>query len=167
MADETRAQRQAVLTSLETKANILREVQTAAIAPLEEAFVFARLLEPQDDRPDTQIEELNLQKEYQDFRAKLYVSDGISAPSVALHTGEEHLYAYEPLTAEQEHEQELQDAFWRAQERLQSAQHAFDRRENDRAIELQARAEAVIAAKPLQTRRKRASTFDGSSVIRN
>ena len=144
MLNNAKDRRQAVKANLETKANMLLEMQASAIAILEDAFIQARLLEPEIDEPDTPIEELDLENEYQDFRRTLEQSDEENeVEPEPLHTGNEHLQHFDPAIAEWEHEQEKKQEYLAARKRLQEAQSAFDRRDGDSDMQRQANYEAV------------------------
>ena len=137
--------RQKLQTDLEFRGQVLRNIQEEANAEIEEAFIHAQLLEPQDDSPDTPIEEFDLQQEYEAFKEELREAEGDNfVPTTPLDTSKDYLMApKEPLTLKQERNQELKKAVWAADERLQSAQAAFDRRESDRHAEFRDNVDAA------------------------
>ncbi|KAK5125486.1 hypothetical protein LTR85_000596 [Meristemomyces frigidus] len=144
MLQDAKNRRQAVHSNLQTKSDMLREIQAEANAYLEDAFVCARLLELDDDEPDTPIGPMDIQQEYQEFRQALQTTQGETPDEEAapLETGMQHLEAV-PLTPAQQAVADLKNAYWTAEQRLDEAQVAFDRREHDRAEEWQANYDAV------------------------
>lgn len=128
--------RQAMNVRQQDKATLLRAIQSEANAYLEDAFVAARLLEPESGEPDTPIEEKDLQTEYMAYRQAAQEDHGtLTEKDVApLDLSAAHLAA-EPLTEEQQAEQDLKDAYLDAKERLKNARFPFDKRMEDRIME--------------------------------
>jgi hypothetical protein len=147
MVEENQLRQQKVQTDLESQARVLREIQRQANVEIEEAFVCARLLEPEDDVADDPVDELDLQQEYQNFVAPSEVVDGdseVTVAAVVLDTSRNHRFASQgPVTKEQRRERELNEAVWTAHDRFQKAQAAFDRRESARLDEYSANAQAA------------------------
>ena len=139
---------------LENEAKVLRELQREANAAIEEAFICAHLLEPEDDTPDTPVEDLDIQKEYKKFVTPSIRSGGESAKSIVardLDISREHKRASHPyLTEEQLRERDLVEAVDTAEYRLQQAQVAFDRGEADRAQEQFVYAEALVHGEAIE-----------------
>ncbi|KAK6388791.1 hypothetical protein LTR65_007270 [Meristemomyces frigidus] len=153
MAKESANARQATNARLESEARTLFEVQARSNAYLEDAFVSAQLLEPADEEPETEMEDLDLQTEYRKYREEQQREAGEEATVVALDTSSEHLKAA-PLSPEEQALLGIKEAFWRSQHQLQSAQMAFDYREETRArewlatFETAARGEEPVDASP-------------------
>lgn len=143
MLDNAKLERQGAKAGLESKGTMLREIQAMVNAYLEDAFVFAQLLEPEDETPDTPIEDRDLQQEYQAFRADMVQSNlGEEVDVAPLDTSRKHLEA-PPLSPEDQAREDVKEAFWRVQEHLQRAQLAFARRDETRAFEYQANHDAA------------------------
>ena len=158
VVEENAADRQTIQNNLEFKGQILRDIQEEANAAIDEAFIRAHLVEPEDDSPDIPIESLDLQTEYQAFLERLKaMNDDIPIPASPLHTDRDHM-VQDPMTEEQELIEKLKEALWTAHQRIQSAQNAFDRREADRAEELNANVDA--AARGEQTTDDTPDDFD-------
>ena len=140
MLKDSENDRQCAQALLRSKANILREIQARANAYLEEAFIHARLLEPREDQGDGPIEYRDLQKEFKMWRERQQGVDPLQdiAP---LDTRRD--YRVPPPTAEQQARRNIVNAFWEAQEALQRAQVAFDRKEQRRAEAWQAHLQAA------------------------
>ena len=143
MQQDAEARRKGIDTRRQTLAKMLRTIQADVNAYLEDAFIHALLLEPEDDLPDTPIEALDLQKEYGDFcRSVQRVTGQQKTPTSPLDTTREH-FEVAPLSAEDQAKADLHDTYWHAQQRLQSAKAHFDNRERDQQAEMQANFEAV------------------------
>lgn len=143
MLEENKLRQQRIQSDLEHRGRILRNVQREANEQLE-AFVCAQLLEPEDEMPDTPIEDLDLQKEYQAFITPSDAASVVTITATPLDTSRKHMFVVRPEPAEeQKRKKEITEAVFGAQERLQAAQAAFDRREEDRANEWTANNEAA------------------------
>jgi hypothetical protein len=143
MREENELRQQELKNNLEYQGKVLREIQKQANAELEEAFVCAQLLEPEDGTPDTPIEDLDLKKEYQHFITP-DTDSVVSVDTSILDTSTDHKFVSEsPMTDEQKRERALTKALFAAEDRMRAAQAAFDRREVDRHAEYLANAEAV------------------------
>jgi hypothetical protein len=143
MLEENEFRQQETKNSLEYQGKVLREIQKQANAELEEAFVCAQLLEPEDGTPDTPIEDLDLQKEYQEFITP-DTDSVVSVNTRVLDTSTDHKFVAEsPMTDEQKREKALTEALFAAEQRMRTAQAAFDRREADRHAGYLANAEAA------------------------
>ena len=144
MLKDSENERQSVAARQQDLATMVREIQAEVNAYLEEAFVFAKLLEPESNEPDTPIEERDLQNEYQVFRRAVQEEEGVLEETVVpLDTNREHLEA-PPLTEEEQTTAELRADYWEAKERLKHAEIAFERRYMDRNLEHQANNAAVV-----------------------
>ena len=143
MLEGNRVEEQLIKNSLENDGQRLLRTQEQAMAEIEEAFVAARLLESVDDTPDTPVEDLDLDQEYQKFvhgTAGLNNgNDGSGSPS---YSSDRSYTKEESLTPEEQRKEELKDTVWTAQQRYDIAQAIFDRREADRTNEYLANAEA-------------------------
>ena len=144
-AESNHARLMEVENSLRYAEQSLRAAQEDANAQLEDAFVCALLMEPEDSTPVPSMEPLDLRKEFQETVRQVHEMNGGSVVEPSnLDTSRDHmLLPQEPLTPEQQREQDLQDAIWLAQQRHDSAQAAFDHRESDRLDEYSANAEAA------------------------
>jgi hypothetical protein len=151
-------------TRLNEMATNLRAIQTEVNAYLEEAMVHACFFEPPSDEPDTPIPEMDLQEEFQKFRAERDREKGIFDEEPAtLDTSRQHLEA-PPLDPEDQAKLELGQAYWKAHQNLQGAQWAFDRRVQTREEEFQANREAALRGEePMDASRE---GFDARWVIR-
>lgn len=128
------------LSLVKSQLDNLQRIQAEANAHLEEAFVCARLLDANEQRPESPIEYLDLKEEYQRFRQAQ--DDNESGRSIASLDDEYHVQPRQ-LTPEEEARQNLVDAFWEARELLVEAQSAFDDKERRRALDAQAREAAI------------------------
>ncbi|KAK3723478.1 hypothetical protein LTR37_001730 [Vermiconidia calcicola] len=138
MLQEIKGRRQCIESRMQTQTEMLVRIQSDVNAYLEEAFVCGLLLEPAPEEMDTPVEELVLQTEYANLRRKLQQEQGEEDTVIApLDTSREQ---YEPpqLSAEEEAVLEIREAYWTAQRRLEEAQTAFDRKENDRNLDQKA-----------------------------
>ncbi|KAK4554908.1 hypothetical protein LTR86_008056 [Recurvomyces mirabilis] len=141
-------EREIIRAGLDSQATYLREVQSQMSAYLEQAFVVGALLEPEEERPDTAIPDLDLQEKYRLFQESQH-QDGDVAAFVPLDTNIEHLQA-PPLSAEEQAVQDLRDAYWTAHERLQYARAAFDSRADTRAFEEHEREKMLQHGEPVE-----------------
>lgn len=141
MLEQSKTDQQCSQTLVNSRASILREVQAETIAYLEEAFVYANLLKPEEDDDDESIEERDLDEEYAKFRQRNQ-EENDGRPITPLDVSRDHMLA-PPPTAEQQARQELIDAWWTARDRFRVAQDAFDARESDRDRDKQDYMEAV------------------------
>ena len=132
MLEDNKIERQAIQNNIEFQCQMLQEVQAKVNTHLEEALTKAQLLEQTEEEPDAVQETLDLQKEYQVFRQKVQEANGGSpVPIAPLDTSKDHMMS-SPMTEEEKEIERLQRDAWEADQRLRSAQNAFDRRSADR-----------------------------------
>lgn len=147
---DVQGRKQEVIASIETKADILREVQASAIAYLEEALVCGQLVEPVAEEAEPEVQKLDLEEEYLLFCDKLkaagdpLLEDEEIAP---LDHNLDHLKA-EPLSEEDQKKQDIVNDLWAAKQTLTQARNAFENRSNQRAQEFYANQAAADAGLP-------------------
>lgn len=150
MVQDAKARREEIEANIQTEKDLLLEHQAEVNADLEEAFIVGNLLAPEEEQQDPPVEELNVQNEYQLFRKRLaeYGNTDDYDDSIApLGTVEENYKAPE-LSEEEKAQETLKENYWDAYQRLREAQHAFDCKERDRAIQLQANYDASARGMP-------------------
>lgn len=137
MRKDVQARRERMRNNIEIhQAHQLLAFQADVNVHLEEAFVAARLLAPEDEEPEPQIEELDITQEYQHFCEKLApMNDDPFDCSVFDHNSD-HLKA-EPLSQEEQARQVVVNDIWRVKDALDSARREFDNREAQRDREYQ------------------------------
>lgn len=147
MAEEYRLEISSIQNKMAFQSEQLRDIQAQANALLEEAWTAAKIIEPEPEQQDDGSpapKQVSLQAEYQAFREKLKTADDFSMlqPAEAqLDTSDDYLrkdVSPEAKAREAELEQ-LEKQTWDAWYRLENAQAAFDRRDEDRYEEEQAR----------------------------
>ncbi|KAK3674674.1 hypothetical protein LTR78_005396 [Recurvomyces mirabilis] len=137
MLQNSKMERKCIDARLQSQATTLREIQGLTSAFLEEAFVAANLLGPRTEEVEPELPDLDLQEQYQLFRAGERKEQGLDAEdevTAPLDTTRGHMLA-PPLSSEEQARQDLRDALWAADERLNLARAAFNRRSKDRAYE--------------------------------
>ncbi|KXT03839.1 hypothetical protein AC578_8944 [Pseudocercospora eumusae] len=127
--------------NLQMKSALLIEAQAEVAQILDEAFVYAELLEPQTD-DEIPVEVFSLQQEYQKLHAAQQeeaaeAEDQMDYEPVApLDTSRDHLEVKAPTpTPEEQAEQELRQNFWAAKERVREAAEEFELKEGVREQE--------------------------------
>lgn len=165
MLDNARIQRESLADNIETRHELLRRIQAEANAMLEEAFISCELLEPQTEEPITPVEELDIRQQYDEWRKMEEEDDGELVPASPLDTNRDYLTQPVQLTPEEQAQEDIKTAYWTAWERLNEAQSAFNRKNVDRNMELQALLEQELQSNEpcLET----PSQFDGRWVLRN
>ena len=152
MLELNQTRRQRVVNDLEYKGRVLRDIQREANAVIEEAFICARLLDPEDDTPDTPIEDLDIQQEYREFTAPSNPGSSHTIVASQLDTSRDHKFVtHTEPTEEQRRKIDVRDAFFKASERLKTAQAAFDRRVEDRLADQCANETAATTGEPSTT----------------
>jgi hypothetical protein len=145
MLQGAKNRRQGIHANIQWRGEMLRRVQEQMNAHIEEAFICARLVDPEEEEPPmSPIKEYDIQKEYQDYRLRILLGDVDEEmeEAVPLQTEKPHLQA-EPLTAEQQRILDLRNAYARAEQHLEGAQAASNNRESKRAMEWQSNFEAA------------------------
>ncbi|TKA74521.1 hypothetical protein B0A55_08044 [Friedmanniomyces simplex] len=165
LVENTNAKRQGFAGEIEYKVQMFREAQAEVNAYLEEAFVVASLLEPAVIEPEEAVEELDIDAEYQRIcRMAQEDAENGFLEVAPLHRCDED--GVVPLQSPDEQaKSQLKDAYWQAQQELESAWAAFNRRTETRALEEQANEVAV--ARGEQPRDVTPLDFDLRCVVRN
>lgn len=154
MLEEYNLERTAIENNLTWRGDQLRAVQSQLSALLEDSWINALLLEPEEDVPQHPTPDYDLQAEYAAFCNKLRdsaTSPLAEAAAPTLDTSKAHLRAALPPAAQaqiQESER-LHTAVWDAWDRVDAAQTAFDARDAARDAAAHARlATLARAARP-------------------
>ncbi|KAK5682295.1 hypothetical protein LTS10_005421 [Elasticomyces elasticus] len=129
-----------------TEADNLRQIQASLTQCLEEAYIYAEAVDPPVEMEIPAVPELEVEEEYKKLCLALRESEGLpmemtSAPA-SLHSCNE-LAEMVPATPEDQHRQDLIDAFYAAQNMVQCAQQDFDGKDDQRETELAAYQDAV------------------------
>ena len=148
MLEEAKGDYQRSASNLQTRADILREIQARAIAASEEAFVYAMLIEPETDEPDTPIEDKDLDLEFRRAHEGLsHDCDDDMVPASPVGLVKEFVEPKQ-LTEQEQAVNDVKETFWSIHRRLQEARYAFDHREAERARELYANQVAAERGEP-------------------
>jgi len=131
--------------NLADRAQSLQKRQTAVSRLLEHAFVYANLLEDREEVPDSPIEQLDLQTEYEAWR-RSFKDRGADSAVTPLDMPARHRTP--TITDEQRTEWKLVNAFNATHEPMVQAQGAFDAREQARDAAWQAHRQAVARGDP-------------------
>ncbi|KAK5165919.1 uncharacterized protein LTR77_008843 [Saxophila tyrrhenica] len=150
MVEETKRQQHELKVDVECKIENTRRIYEDAIAGFEEVYVAAGLIEPIDHDIDLPYEEVDLQDEYQKFCEKQNeVDEAFPVPAAPLDTGAKCMMApYVPMTEEEQKVHQLTREYWACETFLEHAQRRFDRRDEDRAQELQFNLDALSRGEP-------------------
>ncbi|KAF2172228.1 hypothetical protein M409DRAFT_17466 [Zasmidium cellare ATCC 36951] len=130
---------EAVNAQVLTQAMVFRNCQTRLIDTLEETFIEGLAVDPESDEPESPIEELDLQQEYQAFLNPQQETDAEPQDIAPLDiTPDDYFQATnDHLTASELAQYEIRDNYFAAREHLIEAQNRFDRREYDREMDRQ------------------------------
>jgi hypothetical protein len=144
MLPDVEGRRNQVSMHVEAKAEQLRDRQATVNAHLEEAFICARLIAPNEKEAEPEIQKLDVSQEYLEFCQRLERADeNIFEDAVApLDDSRDHMIV-PPPSAEEQARQNVINSLWAAKEALDLAHHSFDNRENNRAREYEANVQAA------------------------
>lgn len=148
MLKETTMEIQCIDADLNMAGGIAREINESALSELQDAFVQALLLEPEEAIEQPAFEFLDLKTEYQRFCEERQEAGSYEGgPLAELDTGREHLMApRRPMTQEEEEAERLTSIFWWSLQRLGKAEAAFDRGREDWQAEIEADYNFAVAA---------------------
>lgn len=145
LMENTKARRQCIAADIENEAQNWQDAQADINAYFEEALVCANLLEPPVEEEESTVEELTVEKEYEQLCRELQESNGEEAAEIApLHefADAEQDQRAPSLSPEEQIAEEIRSEFWSCWHYLEGAQEAFDHREEERAFERQQNVDA-------------------------
>ncbi|KAK3073720.1 hypothetical protein LTR53_004417 [Teratosphaeriaceae sp. CCFEE 6253] len=151
LVKNTKAKRCGFATDVSFKLEMFREVHAELDACLEEAFMHAALVEPEEImEPEAPAEVLTVEGEYQRI-CRMAQSDASNDP-IEITPLRRYDENFKPpsLSPADQAIAELKEVYWDAQRDLQHAQALFDHRVHTRALELQAREFAVAQGLPVE-----------------
>jgi len=151
LLDDVQSRRQTVHVHLETQGEELRDVQAAANALIEEAYVCAWLMEDEYEEIDVVPQDLDLETEYAAFLEKLKNANNNDMVAAAPPLDTSRDYDDDNVRAPNEEEQarqEIINTLWVCRETLDQARRDFEEREVLRARELQENEAAAERGEP-------------------
>jgi hypothetical protein len=150
LLDDVQSRRQTVHVHLETQGEELRDVQAAANALIEEAYIYAGLAQENQEEHDSVSQDLDLETEYAAFVDKLKNANDLDMVAVAPPLDTSRDYDDEVLapTEEEKARQEIINTLWASKEALEQARRDFEEREITRAREFQANKAAADRGEP-------------------
>jgi hypothetical protein len=150
LLDDVQSRRQTVHVHLETQGEELRDVQAAANALIEEAYICAGLAEEDRKEHDSVSQDLDLETEYAAFLEKLKNANENDMVAVAppLDTSRDYDDEVPVPTEEERARQEIINGLWASKEALDQARRDFEEREVSRAREFQANQVAADRGEP-------------------
>ncbi|KAM0719617.1 hypothetical protein Q7P37_003747 [Cladosporium fusiforme] len=145
----------------------LRRLQAEVGRRLEEAFVAAKLMAPEEEEEESEMEELDVEREYQEFcKRRARVHDGpFEVDVMPLDVSRKHLEA-EPLTEEQEAHKVVLDDLYALREGVNSARAEFNSRDTRREQEFKENLQAGEEEGGVTTHESR-EAFDVRWVVHN
>jgi hypothetical protein len=139
LLDDVKSRRQTVHVNLETQGEELRDVQAAANALIEEAYICARLMEEDREESNSIPQDLDLETEYASFLERLKNANdtGMMVVAPPLDTSRDYDDDVRAPSEEEQARQEIINTLWISKETLDQARRDFEEREVLRARELQ------------------------------
>jgi hypothetical protein len=139
LLDDVKSRRQTVHVNLETQGEELRDVQAAANALIEEAYICARLMEEDREESNSIPQDLDLETEYASFLERLKSANdtGMMVVAPPLDTSRDYDDDVRAPSEEEQARQEIINTLWISKETLDQARRDFEEREVLRARELQ------------------------------
>lgn len=150
LLDDVQSRRQTVHVHLETQGEELRDVQAAANALIEEAYIYAGLVEESREENNSVPQDLDLEIEYAAFVEKLKNANDQDMVAVAppLDTSRDPDDEALAPTEEERARQEIINNLWASKKTLDQARRDFEEREVTRAREFQANQAAADRDEP-------------------
>lgn len=165
LVDNAKAAQMGVRAHLENAATNLRELQAGVIESLEEAFLYARLIEADEEEPEIPVEELSVEGEYEKLCLALRGDTDADVEPVAPLRDFQAVAKRPSLSPEEQAQEDATDAYWTALYRLQAAEALFERKDTDRAVQWQEKYEAGARGEPVAE--ESAEAFDLRWLKRN